>query len=86
MRYIHFTGGNGYCGCDIDEYQTFEDITDEELDTIADEKAMENGEQYEYVCTGWDEEFESEEERDDYYANCSCNWEEISKEEWEENQ
>lgn len=27
MRFIKFIGGNGYCGCDIKEYEAFEDET-----------------------------------------------------------
>ena len=85
MRYIKFTGGNGYCGCDIEEYVEYEDdTTDEELDVDAREYALDNGETYEYVATGWDEDWECEEDRDNYYEGCWCIWEEISKEEFEE--
>lgn len=84
MRYIRFTGGTGYCGCDIEEYIAYDDIIDDEdLDEIAEEMAYDNGESYEYVVIGWDEEWESEEDRENYFANCWCNWEEISKEEFE---
>lgn len=85
MRYIHFTGGNNYCGCDLDEYEKFDDITDKELDQYAEGLAQDNGESFEHVAIGWGEEFESEEEEEDYYSNCWCKWEEISKEEYEEN-
>lgn len=85
MRFIHFTGGNGYCGCDIDEYVAFEDGTDDiVIDMYANKLAEENGETYEYVATGWDIDWESEEEREMYYENCYCDWEEISEEEFEE--
>lgn len=86
MRYIHFTGGNGYCGCDIDEYVEFEgDTLDEDLDQYAADLAADNGETFSYVATGWGEDFESEQEENDYYENCWCNWEEVSEEEYEEN-
>lgn len=86
MRFIHFTGGNGFCGCDIDDYEKFpDDTTDEELDQIAEEKAAENAETLEYVATGWDGDFESEEERDAYYENANCSWTEITQEEYEDN-
>lgn len=86
MRYIHFTGGNDYCGCDIDEQEAFPDnVTDYELDEIAENKAIENGESFSHCATGWNEDFESEEEEEDYYEGCWCEWEEISKEEYEEN-
>lgn len=86
MRYIKFFGGNGYCGCDFKDYQVFDDdITDSDLEEIAHDLGMENAESYEYVVTGWYNDFESQEERDDYYGNIDFGWEEITKEEYEEN-
>lgn len=86
MRYIKFTGGTGYCGCDIEEYCEYDDsITDSELDSVAEEMAYEQGETYGYVATGWGEDWECEEDREAYFEGCSCEWEEISKEEYEEN-
>lgn len=84
MRYIKFTGGNGYCGCDIEDYAAYEDISDEELNNIAEIYALDNGSTYEYVATGWGRDWECEEDRDYYYDGCWCIWEEISKEEFEE--
>lgn len=85
MRYIYFTGGNGYCGCDIDEVSVFpDDTTDEELDQYAYEMAIDNAETYEYVATGWDEGWESEEAEDLYYQDSYCNWVEITEEEYKE--
>ena len=46
---------------------------------------MDNAQSFEYIVTGWDENFELEEEREDYYGNLECGWEEITKEEYEEN-
>ncbi len=87
MRYIKFIGGNGYCGCDIEEYKTFKDgYPDELIDQYARELAESNGEDFEHIATGYDGEFETEEERESYYEDCWCNWEEITLEEWEENQ
>lgn len=83
MRYIKFTGGNGYTGCDIEDYVAYEDISDEELNEIANEYALDNGETYEFVATGWDEDWEDEADREDYYDSCWCIWEEISEEEFE---
>lgn len=87
MRYIKFTGGNGYCdcGCGFEEYAVFEDgYPDEFIDQYAEELAEDNGEMYESVVVGWGEDFETEEERESYYEDCWCNWEEITKEEYEE--
>lgn len=86
MKYIKFSGGNGYCGCEFEDYQVFEDdVPLDILNEIAEELAQDNAESYEYVVTGWDEDFESEEDREYYYENIYCNWEEISEEEYEEN-
>ena len=85
MRYIHFYGGTGYCGCDFDEYLAVSDDTfDATLDSMAEDFAYDNGESYEHVATGWGNGWENEDEQEDYYQNCWCNWEEISKEEFEE--
>ena len=88
MRYFHLSGGNGYCGCDWDEYIA---VTEEELESdpfyvesCADNFAYEYAESYEYVVTGWDEDWECDEDREDYYDSISdyTNWEEITEEEY----
>ena len=69
MIYVRFFGGNGYCGCDYEEYHAYDndDVTEAELEQIAIDMAYENAEQYEYVVTGWQEDWESEEDRESYY-------------------
>ena len=87
MKYIKFYGGNGYCGCDFEQYEAYEDdVTEEALAEIAYDLANDNAQSYEYIATGWDEDFESEEERESYYENIEYGWEEVTKEEYEENQ
>ena len=58
----------------------------------AEELTRENAESFEYLVTGWNgeniedlNEDEVQELLDNYYADCSCEYEEISKEEYEEN-
>lgn len=86
MKYVHFWGGNGYCGCDWGEYDVFEDDVDEALiDARGAELAEEWGESYEYVSTGWDSDWEDEDDREEYYANLTYNWEYVSEEEYREN-
>ena len=88
MIYVHFQGRNGYSGCDYEEYQAFEDdMTSQEIDEISNELAYENAETYEYIDRGWDNEWESEEDREFYYENAMsyCGWEYCSQEEFEEN-
>lgn len=87
MVYIKFVGGNGYCGCDWEEYQAFEEFNEKEFDEILEELSYENAESYEYIATGWGEDFETEEDREDYYdrALSEGNWFEVTEEEYEEN-
>lgn len=83
MRYIKFSGGTDYCGTEFEDIQAFEDsVTDSELDEQAEEMARENGESYSYLHTGWEDEFEDEDDEEAYFAGCYCNWEEVSYEEY----
>lgn len=87
MVYIKFVGGNGYCGCDWEEYQVFEEFNEKEFDEILEELSYENAESYEYIATGLGEDFETEDDREDYYdrALSEGNWFEVTEEEYEEN-
>ena len=97
MRYIKITGGTNYCGQDFEEYLET-DMTDAELDRYCIEAAYENAGQYEYTVWGWGvgtaEEYakesdisieEAEQMIEEYYGEAYSNWEEITKEEYEEN-
>ena len=85
MKYVKFHGETGYCGCDFDEYEKYDDnVTEEFLNEVLDDMVHENGESFEYCATGWGNSWESEEEEDEYYENCSGSWEFITKEEYEE--
>lgn len=87
MAYIKFVGGNGYCGCDWEEYQAFDEFNADEFDDILNELSLEYAESYAYVVTGWDSTFETDEDREDYYdrALSEGNWYEVTEEEYEEN-
>lgn len=81
MRYIKITGGNGYCGCDFETYEKFDDeTTDKAIDDWACDLARDNAESYEGVF-----DFEDDEEVEEYYENIYWDWEEISEEEYNEN-
>ena len=58
-----------YCGTDT-IYWVFADhegdIPEEELN----DWVYENAGSFEYLATGWDEDFETEEDREDFYADC----------------
>ena len=88
MKYVRFYGGNGYCGCDYEEYEVYEDnCTEDIINQDSIELAYENAETYEYIETGWNSSFESEEDRDNYYENVLsyCSWDYCSEEEYKEN-
>ena len=85
MKYYHLSGGNGYCGCDWDEYVVFyDDVLIEDVIAYAMQLARDIAESYEYIATGWHKDFESEEDREEYYDNAMdhTNWEEITEEEY----
>ena len=82
MKYVRFTGGNGFVGCDYEEYREYDDDTPEfviENDSL--EICEENAESYAYQRFGWDEDY-SDEDYDEYLEDCYCDWTYISKEEF----
>lgn len=91
--YCKFTAETPYCGTNIEEYRSFNyKPSTEELFDIAEEICRNNAEGYEYLVTGWDgdevegmTEEEIQEALDNYYADCSYSWEEISQEEFLKN-
>ena len=85
MIYVRFYGGNGYSGCNYEEYVAFEDDIDEQsINEYSNELCDENAETYEYVETGWGESFESEEDQEYYYESArDCSgWDDVSQEEY----
>lgn len=90
--YIHFSFSNGYCGCDEEDYicRTIanDDISQQAIDDSIQEefedKMYEYLEEYEYIATGWGEDWESEEDREEYYQGGYCGWEYITEEEYHE--
>lgn len=85
MKYYKFTAETPFCGTDHEEYQTYEkELTEAELNEIADEICADNAESFEYLISGWDDE-PTEEELADYYADCHGSWVEITEEEYLEN-
>lgn len=88
MKYVKFFISNGYCGCDYEEVQCFEDdITDEDIGAICDDLAYANAEDYEYIaCGGWDAEWEDEDDKEMYYedAYSYSSWSYITEEEYNE--
>lgn len=91
MFYFRFSADTPYCGTENTNYRKFEERpTDAELDEMAEEFGRLNAEGFEYLVTGWgydgfDDEDEEVQSLEDYYADCTGTWEEISEEEFEEN-
>lgn len=89
MKYVRFYGDNGYDGCSYEEYLAFseDEYDEEELNNMSDEYAQENAETYEYVVTGWNNDWDSEDDKEDYYNSIFdyCGWEYITEEEYKEN-
>lgn len=81
-RYIKITAGTPYCGTEETFFQIFDDDTsDDFINEIAEEIRQDLAESFEYLGRGgWNEDWESEEERDNYYADCYAVWEDFSKE------
>ena len=85
MFYVKFTADTPYCGTEQTVYDCYEKRpTDAELNERAEMLGRDNAEGFEYLINGWDEDV-SDEELDNYYADCCWDWEEISQEEFEEN-
>ena len=97
MKYIKFSGGNGYCGCDFTQYEAFKDkdFSESNMEEWCSELAYDNAVSYNrFVEDGLDEDdYETEEEwidaRDqayeDYYADAYCEWKEVTLQEYLEN-
>ena len=91
--YVRFSFSNGYCGCDEEDYicrtVANDDISQSEVDNSVqrefEDEMYEYLENYESAATGgWDEDWESEEEKEEYYQGEYCNWEYITEEEYHE--
>lgn len=84
MLYVKCFCENGYCGCDMEDVLTFEEGTSEiEIDECIRDIAIDHAESFEYVATGWGNDFESDEDRDFYYENIDYSWKYITKEEYD---
>lgn len=92
MFYFRFTADTPYSGTENTDYRIFKERpTDAELDEMAEEFGQLNAESFEYLVTGWaDDNYEDKDEEatalEYYYEDCTGTWEEITKEEYlEEN-
>ena len=90
MFYFRFTADTPYCGTENTHLREFKERpTDAELDDMAEDFGQLNAESFEYLVTGWDgNNYEDEDEEaralEYYYEDCTGTWEEISEEEYNE--
>lgn len=83
MYYYKFTATTPYCGTDTEElFESEEPLEQWAIDEMCADYAREVGETYSYLATGWDEDWDTEEDEENYFADCSCECEELTFEEW----
>ena len=80
--FVRINYSNGYCGCDVSEVIEVENM--KEAEDYAGENLRTYAEPYAYAAIGWDQDFESEEEEEDYFENCTFDIEEITEKEYQE--
>lgn len=81
MKYYRFIAETPFCGTDQEHYVKFDqEPTEEELAICADGYREDVADSFEYLLDD-----EEEEERENFRADCTCDFEEITKEEYEEN-
>lgn len=81
--FVEITFDNGYTECEVEEYMEVED--EEDAQCYAEDSLTDYAESYFYVATSWGNDFETEEEREEYFENCSYSIKEITQEEYEDN-
>lgn len=87
MIYVHAKFDNGYHTGSEDNYYEFTDgITPEEIEQFVREEANEYFADWEHLATGWDNEFDSVEDEEEYYDGCGYGWEYITEEEYNDAQ
>lgn len=90
MAYFKIIVNTPFCGTETEEYIECETVI--EAQSIAEELCRTNAEDYEYLVSGWDDEYfedmteeEQTEAIEDYYTDCDWDVEEVSAEEYSEN-
>lgn len=81
MKYVRFSGGNGFAGCDYEEYCVYEDDTrDWEIESDAENLCIDNAEAYIHLRFGFDTY--SDEDFQDYIDDCYYDWEYVTENEY----
>ena len=93
MKYYKFVSGTPYCGTEQEHYwKSADPLSEKDLEEMSEEYAQQAYEDYSYLHSGWNDENledmteeEAEEYMDNFRSDCYCEWEEITEEEYEEN-
>lgn len=84
MKYVKAYFSNGYASCVTENIFEYPDtITEEEINIDLAVELDEYAENYAYCAFGWDGDY-TEEEYDDYLADCSIEWDFIDKDDIED--
>ena len=82
MKYYHIHGKTGYCGTDIDNYiETENEYNSRDIEEIENNMIEDLVCEYSYLESGWDEDL-TEEEEEDFRANCFVEVTEITEKEY----
>ena len=89
-KYYKIVCSNGFCGCDEEFYEEVKNdynIAEYANDILFNEYSFAEPDERFINRESWDEEITEEkyEEYEEYKENLTVNWEEITKEEYEEN-
>ena len=96
MRYIKIETSCNYCGCNsVLYYAVNDEMTDDRIEELAWEAAIDEQSGYSYLATKdiYEDEYETEEAymeaieaaQEEFEQEIGYNWSEVSKEEFEEN-
>lgn len=95
MRYVKFYADTYYCGTYSEDYFKYEDnVTDDKIEDDAAQYGADIADSYEYLAEqdidrddyATDDDYDAalQEATEDYRANCTYSWEEVTKEEYDE--
>lgn len=85
MKYFRIDYESVYCGTQNTDYHCQEgELTPDQEQEIWEDKTQDLFEMFGYLINGWAEDDPTEEEEENFKADCSVEITEITKEEWEE--
>ena len=73
-KYILFSGGNGYCGCDFEDVLFYpNDVDENQIDADGWAMAEDNATTYSHIHFGWGEDY-TDEEWEEFYSGDDGNF------------